>query len=368
MLSLATFALQSCGSAGESSTTPPTNPPPPPPDFTFNIDGTALTTQQQGNPQAFGVAPEGQFSGTVLVTIQNLPAGVSAYPPGPFNLASGAGATVTLFASASTPVGNYSIAIAGVLGQTTHTATVNLTVNPGAPFRLSITQSNLSLTPATQVDLTAIVSGISGGISSQIVFSYSDLPPTSGVESTQSPYPTVTATSWSQPITLTATVFAQPLHNFPWIVTATSGNDSSSVLLPISVSSSLAAITKPSRSTFVRTDEDVTGAVYDKSRKLVFATVEALNEVLVYSSADASLRATIPVDRPWSIDEAVDASRVYVGSWNASVTVIDPDSLQVVQVATAPPNVSAGVSLWRSLFTPKPCCPLERESTNRGQC
>ena len=37
MLSLATFALQSCGSAGESSTTPPTNPPPPPPDFTFDI-------------------------------------------------------------------------------------------------------------------------------------------------------------------------------------------------------------------------------------------------------------------------------------------------------------------------------------------
>jgi hypothetical protein len=145
MLSLATFALQGCGSSGESSTAPPTNPPPPPPDFKFNIDGTTLTTQQQGNPQVFGVTPQGQFSGTVSVTIQNLPAGVSAYPPGPFNLASGVGATVTLFASASTPVGNYSIAIAGVLGQTTHTAMVNLTVNPGAPFRLSISQSNLSL-------------------------------------------------------------------------------------------------------------------------------------------------------------------------------------------------------------------------------
>ncbi len=82
---------------------------------------------------------------------------------------------------------------------------------------------------------------------------------------------------------------------------------------------------------------------YDRSRKLVFATVEALNEVLVFSSADASLRATIPVDRPWGIDESADASRVYVGSWNATVAVIDPDSLQVVQVANAPANASAGV-------------------------
>jgi DNA-binding beta-propeller fold protein YncE len=342
-LSLAVFAFQGCGSAGELSTAPPTNPPPPPPDFTFNVDGATLTTQQQGNPQAFGITTEGQFVGTVLVTIQNLPAGVSAYPPGPFNLSSGAGVTVTVFASASTPTGNYTVTIAGTLGQTVHTAMINLIVNSGAPFQLSLSQNILSMMPATQANLTATVSGISGGISSQIVFSYSALPQTSGVEWTQSPYPTVTATSWSQPITVTATVFAQPLQNFPWIITATSGNNSSSVLLPISVSTSFPAITKPNRSTFVRTDEDVTGVAYDQSRKLIFATVEGLNEVLVYSSTDASLRTTIPVDRPWRIDEAADGSKVYVGSWNASVTVIDPNSLEVVQVINGPANVSPTV-------------------------
>jgi DNA-binding beta-propeller fold protein YncE len=341
-LLLVTFTLQGCGSSAGSGTTPPANSPPPP-DFTFNIDGTTLTTQQQGNPQTFGVAPEGQFSGAVLVTIGNLPAGVSAYPPGPFNLASGVGATVTLFASAATPIGNYTVTIDGTLAQTAHSAKINLIVGPGAPFHLTLSQSSLSMTPATQGNLTATVSVSAAPVPTQILFSYSQLPANSGVEWTQSPFPIVTATSWSQPIAVTATVFAQSLQSFPWIITATSGANSSSAVLPISVSNPFPTITKPTRSTFVRTDEDVTGAVYDRSRRLVFTTVDALNEVLVFSSADASLRATIPVDRPWSIDEAADASRVYVGSWNAEVTVIDPDSLEVVQVATAPANASAGV-------------------------
>ncbi len=231
------------------------------PDFAFNIDGATLTTQQQGNPQTFGVTPVGQFSGAVLVTISNLPAGVTAYPPGPFNLASAVRETVTLFASASTPIGNYTVTIAGTLGQTKHTATIGLIVSPGAPFQLSLSQSSLSMTPATQGNITATVSATAGSVPTQIVFSYSELPANSGVGWTQSPYPIVTATSWGQPITVTATVFAQPLQSFPLIITATSGTNSSSTVLLISVSSFYPAITKPTRSTFVRTDEDASGAV-----------------------------------------------------------------------------------------------------------
>ena len=94
--------------------------------------------------------------------------------------------------------------------------------------------------------------------------------------------------------------------------------------------------TTPTRSFYKRTDEDVTGAVYDPARNLVFATVYQLSEVLVLNSTSGALVATIPFTEPRGIDESTDGTRVYVAG-ASSIGVIDPDSLQLI--AEAPPPI-----------------------------
>ena len=81
--------------------------------------------------------------------------------------------------------------------------------------------------------------------------------------------------------------------------------------------------------------------VYDPVRKLVFVSVEILNEVDVISSIDGHAVASIPVNFPAGIDEAADGSAVYVVSpFFGGVTVIDPNLLQVVGHANVPQSVS----------------------------
>jgi DNA-binding beta-propeller fold protein YncE len=82
---------------------------------------------------------------------------------------------------------------------------------------------------------------------------------------------------------------------------------------------------------------DPTGGVYDQARKLLFVTVRQLNLVLVYSTVDNSLRATISVDQPQGIDESLDGKKVYVGTLTPNFAVIDPDLLQVIQTVPGPP-------------------------------
>lgn len=81
--------------------------------------------------------------------------------------------------------------------------------------------------------------------------------------------------------------------------------------------------------------------VYDQFRKLLFVSVEILNEVLVLSSVDGHEIASIPVSFPAGIDEAADGSAVYVVSpIVGGVTTIDPDLLQVVGHSSVPSSVS----------------------------
>ena len=81
--------------------------------------------------------------------------------------------------------------------------------------------------------------------------------------------------------------------------------------------------------------------VYDQSRKLLFVSVEILNEVEVLSTIDGHKVASIPTNYPAGIDEAADGSAVYVVSpYFGGVTIIDPDLYQVVGHANVPQSVS----------------------------
>jgi hypothetical protein len=298
-----------------------------------------VTLQQQGAPQFEEIIPNpiNGFTGTVTVTLSGLPTGVTAMPPGPYSVStSGAvqGVTFQLIASSAAAATTTQVTVTGTSGSITHTATFNMAVSAIAPFVIHLSTPALSLTPASsatvQVSLTA-----NAGTSPQLVTSVTSPPGTFGVningpESLLSPTNPVSFTVQVAPLT-------QPLQNYPLLVTASdNSNNTSAVVLPLSITVPSVTLA-PTRSTFTRTDNSPTGAVYDPVRKLVFATVETLNEVIVFSTSDGHRVATIPVEQPIGIDESADGTQVIVGGQSPFVTIIDPNLLEVVQQVAAPP-------------------------------
>src|SRR5262249_6488212 len=141
---------------------------------------------------------------------------------------------------------------------------------------------------------------------------------------------------------INTTDLAQPLQNFPISITASdNANNTSLVTLPLTVTIPFSSNTTPTRSTFFRTDKAPTGMAYDPFRKLLFVSVEILNEVEVVSSVDGHQVASIPVNFPAGIDEAADGSAVFVVSpYFGGITIIDPNLLQVVGHASVPQSTS----------------------------
>jgi DNA-binding beta-propeller fold protein YncE len=238
-------------------------------------------------------------------------------------------------------------------GSISHTTNFSVAVATAAPFTIHPSPSAVSIGPATYQPVQITVTA-AAGTSPNLTVNLSELPTNVGVN-LLFPGGFLTPTSPVQ-FTVEAGVLAQSLSNFPIVITASdsSGNSSVAVLpLTVSVGSSNLART---RSTFARTDQSPTGVVYDQARKLLFVTVELLNEVAVLSSVDGHRVATIPVACPAGIDEASDGSAVYVVSpYIGTIATIDPDSLQVVQQTPLPQTAGtvATASQIATLFNAK---------------
>src|SRR6202795_1438931 len=338
-------SLAACGGGGSSGVGPPP-PPPPSPDFSLVVESSTVTIQQQGAMvfQTIQVNPTNKLSGSINVALSELPAGVTANPPGPYSLTITGNlfqsVAVQLSASTATPIASSMIILTATSGSITHTITFSLVVTAVAPFSIQTNPGALSLAPASaaivQVSVTA-----NPGTSPQLDTSISDLPANSGINLLL-PQGLLTPTS---PVSFTveAGALAQPLQNFPIVITATDGVNTSCALLPLtfSVPSSNSAAT---RSTFATTYNNPQALVYDFGRKLLFTAAETLNEVLVISSVGGHQVATIPVEFPSSIDESPDGSAVYVGSlFSPFVTTIDPNSFQVT-LQTSVPQIGGAAS------------------------
>ena len=210
----------------------------PPPDFSLSVESPVVTVQQQGaiNGQLFPVNPQNCFTAPVDITMQGFPAGVTLSPAGVVQISTPLGISVSAFvafdASASVAVGSYPITLTGT-GGNSHPDRI-LHANRDflrAPFRLSLSTSQINISPGQQADFTATVT-TSGNLPSGTVFlSPSDLPANSGLELFQAGTQTVTPTSVSQEFSLTADPDAQPLQNFTVDVTLRR-NEYKSVLLP----------------------------------------------------------------------------------------------------------------------------------------
>jgi len=242
-------------------------------------------------------------------------------------------------ASTAASVGTTTVTAIATSGSITHSATFSLTVTKAAAFQIHVSPSSLSLTPGAVVTVQVSVT-TSDGSSPQLGVTVSG-PPNLDQIGVSSPQGFLTPTN---PVSfiVNPTLLAQPVQNFPLVVTAgdNSANpmNSSVFVVSLTVTIPFASNATPTRSTFVRTDQSPTGMVYDRARKLLFVSVEVLNEVLVLSTADGHRVATIPVNFPAGIDETQDGSAVYVVSpFFAGVTTIDPNSLEVIG-HSQPPN------------------------------
>jgi len=313
---------------------------PPAADFSLTIDSPTVTLQQQGvyQYQAIEANAVNGFSGAITLAFSGLPPGVATIPAGPFSFV-GVSQTqpqeVSFQLSASTmaPATTSTVTVIGTSGSISHSVTLSLTVTPVAPFTVIASPASVSVVPAssTTVQLSVVVNS---GPAPQLLINVSDLPTNSG-SATFGPGGFLTP---GNPLSFTvqASVLAQPLQNFPILVTASDNTDTYVVVVPLTVSTP-ALTGAPTRSTYARTEADPTSVVYDETRKLVFAAVETLNEVVVVSSTDGHQMAVIPVEYPFTIDESADGNAVYVGSpYSPYVTTIDPNQLEVIQQTTIP--------------------------------
>jgi hypothetical protein len=127
------FAGCGGGSTGEDP------PPPRLPDFVLNISPSSAAISQGSTSSAIQVSvqPVNGFSGGVQVTVTGMPSGVTANPPSPFVVQSGASTALLIGASATAITGAVSISVQGSSGSLTHSGSIALTVQNGTGTAVS---------------------------------------------------------------------------------------------------------------------------------------------------------------------------------------------------------------------------------------
>lgn len=316
------------------------NPPPPQADFSVVLESPQVTLQQQGASQFQTVQldPINGFVGTVSLTFSGLPSGISVSPSGPYSSTITDGApqqlVIQMAASVTASVATTTITVTATSGTLSHSEPFSLAVTPVAPFSIQLSPSNLSVGPASSTAVQISVTS-NGSATLQIGASISGTPSDSGVAFFP-PQGFITPTNPGK-FLIEASALAQPVSNFPITVTGSdnAGNTNVTTLM-LTIVIPYSPSTAATRTTFATTNGNPTGAVYDAARKLVFTTVQGANEVIVTSSVDAHQVAKIPVLAPRGIDETPDGSEVVVGAVSPFISVIDPDSLQVVRRISAP--------------------------------
>lgn len=182
---------------------------PPQPDFK-GIVGPFSSTLVPGRSVSIvtTLEPLNGFTGDVVVSVSNLPNGVTvSYNPTVIQGGSGT-STITLTAASTVPLGTYEITLTGNSGSLTHWTTVPLTVNDSVgDWGGYVSQTTINIAPGNTASYT-IVAQPTGGFTGDIALSVSGLPP--GATASFSP-PTITGGSGGTVLTVqTASTTPQP--------------------------------------------------------------------------------------------------------------------------------------------------------------
>jgi DNA-binding beta-propeller fold protein YncE len=306
------------------------------------MESQTITVQQQGQPQSqlVSAVPLHGFTGTIAVSVSGLPTGVAMAPAAVPSFDPAHGSTgFSLQASLNAPIATTTVTVTATSGSIAHTGTFQVTVLAVAPFTIQTNPSSLNMTPASNSAVQILLTA-DPGTNPQVVVSIGD--PYSLPYHGVTVFPPQGFVTASQPVSfdVLASLSAQPVQNSPIILTATDNAGNTSVMtLPLTVSVAFSSSTTPTRSTFARTDVSPVAIAYDPTRKLIFATIETLNEVAVFSSVDAHRVATIPVMYPTGVDVSADGSAVYVVSpFGPLISTIDPNTFTVVRQTQLPPG------------------------------
>jgi uncharacterized membrane protein len=145
-----------CGGGDNGGTNPPVNVA----GFTVSLSSTTLSIQQGASGSVTAtIARTGSFTGTVNLSTESVPAGITAT----FNPSAVTGSTtstaLTVDVAASVAPGNYTFTIrgqaAGVNDQ--RTATVSMTVTPRPSIALALSPTSASVAPGGGTSFTATV-------------------------------------------------------------------------------------------------------------------------------------------------------------------------------------------------------------------
>jgi glycosidase len=124
---LLTGLMTGCGGGGSST-------PPPQQSFTLAAaPGSVLVSQgSTSTPVQLSVQAVNGFQGTVSVSLQELPAGVTASPAVPFSISADSSQAVTFTVADTVPRGNYNLTFAGTSGALSNSAPLALTTSGAA--------------------------------------------------------------------------------------------------------------------------------------------------------------------------------------------------------------------------------------------
>jgi len=207
----------------------------PPADF----GGSVTPSLQQivpGGSTSFtvNVSALNGFTGDVSLSVSGLPSGVTgSFSPNAVTGGSGT-STLTLTASSSVPLGNYSLTITGTSGSLSHSLPANLIVNSSLGDFTGTVQPNPQNIIAGNSGSYTITISPTGGYNGSVNLSHSGLPP--GSSATLNPT-TILGASGSATLTVfTATSTAQNVY--PITISATSGPLSHSTAANLGVRSS----------------------------------------------------------------------------------------------------------------------------------
>lgn len=160
-----TAALAACGGGGDGGTT---NPPPAVGDFGLTLSSTTLSVVQGGTTTlTASVARTGSFTGTVDISAEGLPAGVTA-SFNPSTVGAGVTSTVlTVTAAASVVPGNYTFTIRGRatgISDKTGQATLTVTAAPAIAVALTPTAGSVVQGASTAIATTVTRTNFTGAV------------------------------------------------------------------------------------------------------------------------------------------------------------------------------------------------------------
>src|SRR5271165_6570071 len=109
--------------------------PPPLPEFpiSFTLNTVSVAQGTSSSPVTVSVTGTNGFSGTVSVTLTGVPSGIVTNPASPFTASAAQSISVIFGAAPSAATGQFSVDAQGTNGSLSHSATLALTIQAGAP-------------------------------------------------------------------------------------------------------------------------------------------------------------------------------------------------------------------------------------------